>query len=499
VILGQLCSETMRLEYISKIIQPLTVHGPQTAEIDGIAYDSRQVRPGYLFVALHGQSREGRDFIEDAIQRGAVAVVSEHANGNGRRDVTHIRVEDARRALAEIACAFFGEPSERLQMVGITGTNGKSTTAFMVRDILREAGRSPGLVGTIRYEIGERVIPASRTTPEAPDLQFMLDQMVRAGCKSAVMEVSSHGLDQKRVWGIDFDVGVFMNLTQDHLDYHHTMEEYFAAKTLLFRGLGQAEKKACAAINIDDPWGMELANVNGFSAQIVTFGTHPNADVRAEDIELNPMGSAFDLVSPWGRARVNLNLLGRFNVSNALAAMAACGPLDIEPKRMADVLSRMTSVPGRLERIPNQRGVLIFVDYAHTPDALANVLRTLREITQGRLIVAFGCGGNRDRAKRPMMGAAAAALADYSIITSDNPRNENPGAIISEILPGFGEADNFEVEVDRERAILKALLKTKAGDTLLIAGKGHENYQEFANTVAPFDDREVVRRLLRNI
>ena len=498
MILGQLCSETMRLEYISKIIQPVTIRGPQTCEIEGIAYDSRLVKPGFLFVALHGHTREGADYIADAIQRGAVAVVSERDEWT-RRDLTFVCVEDARRALAEIACAFYGEPSSRLQVIGVTGTNGKSTTTFMARDILKAAGRAPGLIGTIRYEIGERIIPASRTTPEAPDIQLMLDQMFRAGCRSAVMEVSSHGLDQKRVWGTDFDVGVFTNLTQDHLDYHGTMDQYFVAKTLLFRGLGQMEKQAAAVINIDDPWGMELVNINGFAARVITFGAHPGANVRADDLELSPQGSRFTCESPWGSVRVELRLLGRFNVYNALGAFAACGALGVEPEVMAGALSQVTAVPGRLERIPNARGVNIFVDYAHTPDALANALRTLREFTAKRLICVFGCGGNRDRTKRPLMGAVAAAQADYTVVTSDNPRNEDPAQIIAEIVPGFGDAGRHEVEADRERAILRALTWAREGDTLLLAGKGHENYQEFANTVAPFDDREVVRRLLRNL
>lgn len=495
MILGQLCSETMRLEYITKIIQPLTIKGPQTCEIEGIAYDSRQVKPGYLFVALHGAQRDGADYISDAIQRGAAAVLSEHYDA-ARRDVTIIQVEDARRALAEIACAFYSQPSHSLEMIGITGTNGKTTSAFMARDILKEAGRMPGLIGTVQYEIGERCIPASRTTPEAPDIQFMLDQMLRAGCHSAVMEVSSHGLDQKRVWGIDFDVGVFTNLTQDHLDYHKTMDQYFAAKTQLFRGLGQMEKKASAVINIDDPWGMQLANINGFSADLLTYGMHPSAMVRADSVELGPKGSEFLFQSPWGEAEVKLQLLGRYNVSNALAAMASCGVLGVQPALMAKVLGRMTVVPGRLERIDNERGFHVFVDYAHTPDALSNVLRTLRELTQRRLFAVFGCGGNRDREKRPMMGAAAAALADYSIVTSDNPRSEDPLAIIHEITPGFGGAGNFEIEVDREKAIARVLGLAREGDTVLIAGKGHETYQEYANTVVPFDDREVIRRLL---
>ncbi len=495
MILGQLCSETMRLEYISRIIRPLAVKGTLNVEIEGLAYDSRQVRPGYLFVALHGHQREGTDYIQDAVQRGAVAVVADSDDGS-RRDVTGLVVEDARRALAEIACAFYGNPSQKLQAIGITGTNGKSTTSFMVRDILAAAGRYPGLIGTIRYEIGNRVIPASRTTPESPDIQFMMDQMIRAGCKSVVMEVSSHGLDQKRVWGIDFDVGVFTNLTQDHLDYHVSMQQYFTAKSLLFRGLGQMEKSAFAVINIDDPWGLELAAISGSAARFITFGLHPQAMVRADQVEVTPAGSEFDYISPWGSGHVRLQILGRFNVSNALAALAACGAAGTSPDLAEAVLSRMTAVPGRLEPVSNNRGLQIYVDYAHTPDALTNVLRTLRELAGRKLILVFGCGGNRDRTKRPIMGAAAAGMADHSIVTSDNPRNEEPSAIVNEIVKGFGTSTNFEIEVNREKAIARALSLAQEGDIVLVAGKGHENYQEYANTVVPFDDREVIRRLL---
>ncbi|HOW98458.1 MAG TPA: UDP-N-acetylmuramoyl-L-alanyl-D-glutamate--2,6-diaminopimelate ligase [Kiritimatiellia bacterium] len=498
MILGQLCVETMRLEYLTRVIQPVTLRGATDCEIEGLAYDSRQVRPGFLFVALPGQRRDGRDFVAEAIDRGAVAVMSEK-NELPRRAVTCIRVEDARRAMAEVACALYGEPSRDLFMVGVTGTNGKSTVSFMVRDLLRAAGLAPGLIGTIRYEIGERSIPASRTTPEAPDLQAMLDRMRRAGCRSAVMEVSSHGLDQKRVWGTDFDVGIFTNLTQDHLDYHRTMDRYYAAKSLLFRGLGQMEKSARAVLNMDDPWGLQLANTGGFNAELLTFGMHPGAMVRAENVELSDAGSTFDVATPWGGARVSLRLLGRFNVSNALAALAAGGAAGVPPAQMAEVLGAMRAVPGRLEPIPAARPFRVYVDYAHTPDALTNVLRTLREFTAGRVIVVFGCGGDRDRAKRPMMGAAAASLADYSVVTSDNPRSELPADIIAEIVPGFGEASNFEIEENREKAVFKALRMARAGDTVLIAGKGHETTQEIGNTISPFDDREVARRLLENL
>ncbi|MCX6996742.1 MAG: UDP-N-acetylmuramoyl-L-alanyl-D-glutamate--2,6-diaminopimelate ligase [Kiritimatiellaeota bacterium] len=496
MMLGKLCAETLKLEYVNRIIQPLTVTGPLTCDIRGVTHDSRQVRPGFLFVALPGQQQSGARFIEEAVQRGAVAVVSE-SNGGLRHGVTQIRVEDARRALAEIACAFHDHPARQLQLIGITGTNGKSTVSFMCRDMLRAAGRTPGLLGTIRYEIGDRQIPASRTTPEAPDIQSMLHQMVDAGCRSAVMEVSSHGLDQKRTWGLDFDVGVFTNLTQDHLDYHKTMPAYFAAKALLFRGLGQLEKQAYAAINLDDAWGQQLAGTGGLNARVLTFGLHPGAAVRAAEVTVGARGADFQAVTPWGAQRVHLSLLGRHNVSNALAALAACGALDVPLPTMVAALAGMAPVPGRLDPVPNDRGFQVFVDYAHTDDALAHVLATLRELTSRRVLVVFGCGGNRDQAKRPLMGAVVARLADYAIVTSDNPRNEAPEDIIAQVVPGFGAAQNFEIEADRERAIARALTLAQPGDIVLLAGKGHENVQELAHTIVPFDDRDIAARLLK--
>jgi UDP-N-acetylmuramoyl-L-alanyl-D-glutamate--2,6-diaminopimelate ligase len=495
MILGKLCMETIQLESLTRIIQPLTVRGPLNVDIEGIAYDSRHVRDRYLFVALRGRHQNGAKFIDEAIRRGAVAVVSED-DAWTRRDIAHIRVADARLALAEISCAFYDRPSERIEVIGITGTNGKTTTSYMCREMLWAAGRPAGLIGTVRYEIGKRIIPATRTTPEAPDVQFMLDQMVRAGCKSAVMEVSSHALDQKRTWGIDYDVGVFTNLTRDHLDYHQSMQNYFDAKSQLFRGLGQLEKRAAAVINIDDPWGMQLANTPGMTADLITYGLHAAAMARAEDIELSPDRSAFTFVSPWGQARVELRLLGRYNVFNALAAMSACGFLGMEPAQMAAALGAMTAVPGRLERVSGGKGFSVFVDYAHTDDALANVLATLRELRPTRLITVFGCGGNRDRTKRPLMGAVAARLSHHVLVTSDNPRKEDPEAIVRDILVGMEGAPNYEVVVDREQAIARAIGMARPGDIVLIAGKGHENYQEFANTIIPFDDRDVARRYL---
>jgi UDP-N-acetylmuramoyl-L-alanyl-D-glutamate--2,6-diaminopimelate ligase len=487
--------ETMRLESITRIVQPIQVRGPLHFDIEGIAYDSRQVKENYLFVALRGQRENGAAYIEDALRRGAVAIVSEEDRWP-RRMIAHILVEDARRALAEIACAFYDHPSQKLELVGITGTNGKTTTSFMVREALAAEGRQPGLIGTVRYEIGSRVIPAVRTTPEAPDIQFMLDQMVRVGCRSAVMEVSSHALAQRRVWGIDFDVGVFTNLSRDHLDFHGTLENYFDAKMQLFRGLGLQQKRATAVVNLDNEWGMELIKINGLRARLLTFGEHPSADVRATDIELSPRGTRFSVRTPWGAADVQLRLLGRFNVSNALAAIATCGALGISPARTADALARMQAVPGRLEQIENDRGFHVFVDYAHTPEALSHVLDTLRELRPRRLIVVFGCGGDRDRGKRAPMGAVAYARADYTILTSDNPRREKPEAIIADIEQGMATRERHEVILDRAEAIARALAIARPGDIVLIAGKGHETLQEFATTKIPFDDREMARRLL---
>ncbi len=496
MILGKLCFETMRLESITKLITPIMVRGPLTFDIEGIAYDSRQVKKNYLFVALRGQHADGARYVDDALRRGAVAVVSEHDQWP-RRDIAHLHVADARLALAEIACAFYDRPSDRIELVGITGTNGKTTTSFMCREILRAAGRNPGLIGTVRYELGERIIPAHRTTPEAPDIQFMLDNMVRSGCRSAVLEVSSHALDQKRVYGTDFDVGVFTNLTRDHLDYHETMPRYFAAKTQLFRSLGQLNKRAHAVVNIDDPWGLQLATTSGLRAALLTYGTHPAADFRAEEIELAGEGTRFLLRAPWGAEEVELPLLGRYNVSNALAAIATGHALGVERRFLVSALAGLSPVPGRLERVPNAHGILAFVDYAHTDDALTNVLTTLREVARRRLLVVFGCGGDRDRSKRPLMGAAAASLADHVIVTSDNPRSEDPAAIVAEVMGGVGAAGHVESVVDREQAIARAAALARPGDILLVAGKGHETYQEIGKTVVPFDDREVLHRHLR--
>jgi len=486
----------MKLSVLLEATKTISVSSRSDPEIRGLAYDSRQVKPGYLFFALKGQRQDGQMFIQDAIDRGAEAIVSELPRMLSHGQTVMIQAANARQAMAELARAFYQDPSSKLKTVGITGTNGKTTAAFMCLNILEAAGLKTGLIGTVEYIIGKRVIPAARTTPEAVDLQQMLDQMVNAGCRGAVMEVSSHALVQKRVGGVDFDAAVFTNLTHDHLDYHKAIEKYFQAKSLLFKNLNGGTKKHFALINSDDPFGRQLAALPGIKAAILTYGLNENADVRAANLRLSSRGSCFDVLSPWGQAKISLRLLGRYNVSNALAAFGACGSLGISPDLMASALQQMVLVPGRLEEIQSAGGFQVFIDYAHTEDALRNVLGTLREITAGRLIVVFGCGGNRDAKKRPLMGTVAEQLADYAIITTDNPRREDPNAIIAEIVAGFKTRDKVEIIADRCEAIGRALGIARKDDVVLIAGKGHENYQEFANTVIPFDDRQVVRECL---
>lgn len=497
MILGTLAIDAMRWECIAKVVRPDSWTNVLDLDIKGLAYDSRMVKPGYLFVAIPGHRQDGAAFIEDALQRGATAVVGEMDEWPYRH-VPYMRVADARRALAEISCAYFNDPSSRMEMYGVTGTNGKTTITYMLRAILRAAGQLPGMVGTIQYEIGERVIPAHRTTPEAPDLQAMLENMERAGCDSVVMEVSSHALDQKRVWGIDYDVAIFSNLTRDHLDYHGSMEEYFKAKARLFACLGVMKKESVGVVNADDPWGQRIL-MQCIQAGMYSYGLVADADVCGRDVSLDATGSAFTVDSPWGQTRIKLPMLGAYNISNALAALTACAARGIPLDVIKHALENMAPVPGRLEPVKCNRvhAPRVLVDYAHTEDALAHTLRMVRETTAGHVIAVFGCGGDRDRSKRPAMGAVAAQWADTVWVTSDNPRTEDPEAIIADILAGMPDDANVIVCVDREKAIHGAIQQAQAGDTVLIAGKGHENYQEFNHTIAPFDDVAVARHALQ--
>ncbi len=466
--------------------------GSAATEITGLAYDSRRVQPGHLFFALPGGKTDGALFLDDALRRGAVAAV--HGRGlRPPRGLAAVAVDNPRAAMADLAAEFYGHPSRQLPVTGVTGTNGKTTTVFMIRAIWQAVGVPAGIIGTIQYEFGNRLIPAVRTTPESLDLQQLFAEALPAGCRAMAMEVSSQGLAAERLRGTRFAAAVFTNLSVDHLDFHKTMEAYFQAKKRLFDTL---EPQAPAVVNSDDEYGRRLAAEPGLQGRLITYGCGPDALVRAVDLRLAETESAFRAVTPWGEVSVTLGFAGRFNVLNAMAAIAACGALGAPLAPMAAALAQMPPVAGRLERIADARGRHIFVDYAHTEDALRNVLQTLRETAPGRLICVFGCGGDRDRSKRPRMGAAVAAAADLAVVTSDNPRGEEPGAILVEILAGMDPARPRLVEPDREQAIRAALREARPGDTVLIAGKGHEPYQEIAGRRVRFDDREVVRAVL---
>ncbi len=486
----------MKLETLLSHVATIKVDGPADRDITAIAYDSRRVKPGTLFVALKGEKVDGSAFIEAAVAAGAEAIVSESAEFKTR--ATNITVANARIALADLAAAFFQNPARSLKIAGVTGTNGKTTTAFLIKHICESALLRCGLIGTVRYEVGDRVLPAARTTPESLDVHDLLWQMRSAGCKAAAMEVSSHALVQARVRGVEFDVAVFTNLTQDHLDYHKTMDAYFEAKTKLFTGLlEQPKKKGKAVINLDDRYGAMLVNRYSKEIPMITYGVGVHADFRASNVRIDFNGTSYQLDAGGRSYLVRLPLIGQFNVYNSLAALAAASVMGVDVRTGVLALSNATAVPGRLEAVPAQRQFRIFVDYAHTDDALLNVMRTCRELNPARLIVVFGCGGNRDKTKRPRMGAVVDEHANYAIVTSDNPRKEKPEDIIEDIKPGMRRG-NYEVIVDRREAIFKAVAMAQPRDIILIAGKGHETYQEFADRTVPFDDAAVAREALEN-
>jgi UDP-N-acetylmuramoyl-L-alanyl-D-glutamate--2,6-diaminopimelate ligase len=463
--------------------------------ISGLAMDSRRVMAGNLFFALPGRRADGSSFIDEAISRGAVAIVAERIPSATAARVTYVQVHDARRALAQVAQRYFNFPDRALELVGVTGTNGKTTVTNLIKHLLSTGPQRVGLIGTVNYDLGARVVPSYRTTPESLELYGMLAQMRDAGCRQAAMEVSSHGLDQSRVLGMQFAVAVFTNLTRDHLDYHRTMEAYFDVKTRFFNG-GTGSAPKAAAINLDDPYGRKLAAAVPQHVRVVTFGEAPDAVVRAENVRLNFKGTRFRLAWPGGAAEIESPLIGRYNVSNLLAAFAACHALGRDPGVVAVRLKSFPGVPGRMERIEEGQPYNVLVDYAHTDDALRNALGMLRAITPGRLFVVFGCGGNRDRTKRPLMTAAVQEFADFAWATADNPRSEALAQIFADMRAGVTAPDKIAFVEDRRRALSLALDAAKEGDCLLVAGKGHETYQEFADTIVPFDDRQIVRELI---
>lgn len=461
------------------------LQGDPEVACSGLAYDSRQVTPGAVFVAIPGARSDGHQFITQATAAGASLLVVEN-EADLPHDVAAAVVPQSRPALAQLAARFFEDPARDLRLIGITGTNGKTSVAYLLRHLLTEAGHACGMIGTIEYDLGDRVLPAARTTPEALELHQSFSAMRRARCKYCVMEVSSHALAQQRVSGLEFAATAFTNLTQDHLDYHGHMESYFATKRQLFT---MAAPDACQFANGDDPFGRRLAE----EFQLQTVGENDcDQAIVVRDLQQN--STVFELDG----IELTMPLIGRHNVSNASLAVALARGLGVPAAECARALAAAPPVPGRLEPVNCGQPFAVYVDYAHTDDALRQVLRTLREITPGKLHVVFGCGGNRDAGKRPKMGAVAAELSDTIWLTTDNPRRENPEQIISQIAEGCRSVrdEGWQVELDRERAIDETLRAARASDTVLIAGKGHETYQEINDTVQPFDDRETARSIL---
>ena len=488
----------MLLKTLLPAVSTRAIAGPVDRTVESIAYDSRRVQKNCLFVALRGEKSDGHQFIDQAIERGATVIVAEREAQQG--PATWVQVADTRAALADLSAAFYDRPARRLKLAAVTGTNGKTTTTFLIKHICENAGMRCGLIGTVRYEIGERVLPAVRTTPFALELQELLAQIVNAGCKAAAMEVSSHALAQERTRGLEWDVAVFTNLTQDHLDFHGTMENYFDAKVRLFTDLAQQQqkKKAVAVVNIDDRYGEKLIDRLAKDFPVVTYGMSARADFRASNYRPEFAGTSYQLDARGKSYLVRVPLIGRFNVSNSLAALAAANSLGINLRDAILSLAKSPQVPGRLEAVAAKRQFQVFVDYAHTPDALLNVLKTCRELSPRKLIVVFGCGGDRDRQKRPLMARAADENADFSIITSDNPRKEDPEAIIAEVEKGF-RSERYEKITERAAAIARAIALAQPRDIVVIAGKGHEAYQEFADYTVPFDDLQVARRALESL
>ncbi len=475
----------MDIERVIAALAPVDVLGRAPVEIADLAYDARDATAGSLFFCVPGSRADGHEFAVQAVANGAVALVVERPL---ELEVPQLVVEDARRAMGVGADEFFGRPTQELELAGVTGTNGKTTTAFLLYSILAAGGRRPGLLGTIESRVGGERRPALRTTPEAIDLQRSFREMLDGGDRSCALEATSHGSELGRLDRVRFSALVFTNLTQDHLDFHGTIERYFDAKRRLF-----TEERPPAAINVGDAYGRRLAEELQGQDRLMTFGFGDDAELRPESLDLGPRGARFTADG----LELETRLRGRFNVENVLGAVAAARLLGIEDEAIARGVRELRGVPGRFEAVDEGQPFAVLVDYAHTPDSLENVLRTARDLAQNRLICVFGCGGDRDRGKRPLMGRIASELADLAIVTSDNPRSEEPDAIIGEILAGA--TGDVEVEPDRREAIARAIDAAEEGDVVVIAGKGHEQGQQFADRTVPFDDRDVAREALRRL
>ena len=482
-------------ELIEKLGYGSSLPLPADFEVKGISCNSKETSDNFIFVAVEGERADGHRFIGEAIDRGAKVIVVNELRARdfiGLPGADLIAVKDTRNTLARLAAGFYGNPSSRINVVGVTGTNGKTTITYLLEALLKEAGLSSAVIGTVNYRFKNRIIPALNTTPGPLQLQSILADMAGEGIKYAVMEVSSHALSQDRTEGIIFHSAIFSNLSQDHLDYHKTLEDYFQAKAKLFKNL---QERSFAVINNDDE---RVRTITGFlRAQAITYAIDGAADITARDIKLDIDGTSLLLKAYGKEIKFKTRLIGRHNIYNLLAAFAWAFKAGLDEAVTMSALSEFSFIPGRLERVGSSRGFQVFVDYAHTEDALDNVLKSLRQLCAGKIIALFGCGGERDKDKRPKMGRVASELSDHVIITSDNPRSEDPAGIIEDILKGI-KKDNCSVIPDRKEAIQKALSIAGDGDIVLIAGKGHENYQVLKDGAIHFDDREVVRECLKS-
>lgn len=491
---------TKPLSELLRELPEFDVRGGDNVEVSGLTSDSRRVVPGMVFVAVSGTSDDGHRYVGEAIERGATVIVGADPNVYvGRR--TFVRVPDSRQALSRLAAAYYNHPSRDMEVIGVTGTNGKTSVSFMLRHIIRSHEERCGLIGTVRYEIGDRHIPANRTTPDAVELQRLLDAMRGDGCRKVVMEVSSHALQQHRVADVDFNLAAFTNLTRDHLDYHLSMDSYFEAKRRLFELLVNGRSGRAAVINMDDEYGRRLSReVAGLP--VTTFGLQRPRNVQYSAIGVRSIRTATQYTLMSGEQPVSLALptIGSYNVQNSLAAVALASELGYPIESIVESLNTLPPIPGRLEQVDVGQPFSVFVDYAHTADALRRVLETLRRMSGGRILLLFGCGGGRDQGKRNEMGRIAARLSDHSWITNDNPRNENPETIVSQIVAGIQSVGghSWTVEYDRRRAIQSILNEASPRDVVLIAGKGHEAYQEIDGAVIPFDDKLYVEKGLEN-
>ncbi len=459
-------------------------------EITGITNDSRKVRPGYLYVAIRGYKTDGHNFIKKSLENGAQAIVSEEKFSLDA-NVPQIIVHNTRKALSSLSCCFYNNPSQKINLVGVTGTNGKTTTTFLTKSVIEKAGYVAGLIGTIKYQIGKKVIAAKETTPESVELQRLIAEMVAAQMEFAVMEVSSHSAIQHRIENIDFKTAVFTNITTEHMDYHKTFSNYMNAKAELFKNL---KKDSFAVLNADDKFSEYFADRT--DAKILWYGIKNDADIKAEICGESTSNTMIKLSCSGREIDVKIPLIGLHNVYNTLASVAAAISLGFELDVIKSGIETASIVPGRLENVPCDRGFKVVVDYAHTPHALETVLHALKNLVKGRILLVFGCGGDRDREKRPQMGKIADEKSDIFWLTNDNPRSEDPLNIVDDIKAGIKPGRSFHIQTDRHKAITEALSEAKDDDLVLIAGKGHEKYQIIKDTIAPFDDREVVKKIL---